>query len=62
MTQLHHIETNIIRCLCHVVIKFIEFAGTIVMYCKGAETAILEKTVNGPADETLSHINSYAEV
>jgi hypothetical protein len=32
------------------------------MYCKGAETAILEKTVDGPADETLSHINSYAEV
>ena len=32
------------------------------MYCKGAETAILEKTVDGPADITLSHINSYAEV
>lgn len=32
------------------------------MYCKGAETAILEKTINGPKDVTLSHINSYAEV
>lgn len=32
------------------------------MYCKGAETAILEKTIAGPVDATLSHINSYAEV
>lgn len=32
------------------------------MYCKGAETAILEKTINGPTEATLSHINSYAEV
>ena len=32
------------------------------MLCKGAETAILEKTRNGPTDVTLSHINCYAEV
>ena len=37
-------------------------SGTIVMYCKGAETAILEKTIDGPTEVTLSHINSYAEV
>lgn len=32
------------------------------MFCKGAETAILEKTVDGPSEQTLSHINSFAEV
>ncbi len=49
--------------LCFALLStFFVFPGTIVMYCKGAETAILQKTIDGPAERTLSHINNYAEV
>ncbi|XP_028397580.1 probable phospholipid-transporting ATPase IF isoform X2 [Dendronephthya gigantea] len=56
---LHVLEFDSTRKRMSVIIS--EMDGTIVMYCKGAETAILEKTIDGPTDVTLAHINSYAE-
>jgi len=34
----------------------------IIMLCKGAESHVVPRCVVGPAQETLDHIDGYAEV
>ena len=37
-------------------------ADEYVMLVKGAETAVLDRLASGPRDDTLDHVNEYAEV
>ena len=37
-------------------------SGEILMLCKGAESHVVPRCIKGPSEETLDHIDGYAEV
>ena len=37
-------------------------SGEILMLCKGAESHVVPRCIGGPLEETLGHIDGYAEV
>lgn len=36
--------------------------GSLILYCKGAETAVIPQVSDGPVEETLEHVKKFALV
>ena len=39
-----------------------EDTNQIIMFCKGAESHVVDRCINGQSKTTLDHIDGYAEV
>ena len=58
--RLHVLEFDSRRKRMSVIYQFPD--GSIRLVCKGAESSVLPRCIDGPVDQTLSHIDDYALV
>jgi len=58
--RMHVLEFDSRRKRMSVIYQFPD--GSIRLVCKGAESSVLPRCIDGPVDQTLSHIDDYALV
>ena len=58
---LHTLEFDSTRKRMSIILEK-EDTNQIVMFCKGAESHVVDRCINGQSQATLDHIDGYAEV